>query len=536
MSRPAPEDQPLSSASVAPYPVPPGSRRSAVHRVRVEHRPVFVERFASVGYARFAVDGPVRVEVAVAGPIRGHAVFPAGRVTSTAIAGSVLLIELPAPRSVVVWIDDLEPLFLLPDAIEHDRPDPADDGVFDVTDFGADPAGRTLATAQLQAAIDAATSRAGGGTVLIPAGCFVTGTLNIRSDVSLYLAPGALLQGSADPADYPLDPGRHESAGDSTLAPDVRNLGRTMTFSRLLLVDQATNVRIAGRGTIDGHGASLRSDSGIAPNLLRVRASSKVVVEDVLFRNSAAWSLHLLASDRVTVRNVKVINDRTTLNTDGIDPDMSSDVTIDGAFIYTKDDAICVKASGNGDLAGDPRRILATNNLVSAVDAGLKVGSESSAATFSDIRFEGNHVFDSGRAMSIVVRDGATYEHVAFRRIEVGPRVGHLVEQVIGVRDPAAALGSIRDLAFEDVRAADYRPPPSNWTWYAQFRPGRPRPGEAVNAFEGADPEHAVDGLRLAGVVVNGEHLHDLATAARVAGLTIGPHVRRVTFDRETLD
>ena len=475
--------------------------------------------------------GPIVLEIEVAGPIRSHAVFPAGRVSAATATSNVLRIELPVPASVVVWIDDLDPLFILPDPLEADPPVAGADGVLDVTRFGADPTGRRLATTAIQAALDGASAQAGGGTVLIPRGRFRTGTLSLKSDVTLCLAPGALLQGSADPGDYPLDPGRRESAGDVTLAPDVRYLGRTMTFSRLLLVDRATNVRITGRGTIDGQGADLRSSAGIAPNLLRVRESSNVTIEDVLFRDSAAWSIHLLASSHVDVRNVKVINHRTTLNTDGIDPDMSSDVTIDRSFIYTKDDAICVKATGNSDLAGNPTRIVATNNLVSAVDAGLKVGTESEAPQFSDIRFEDNHVFDSGRAMSIVVRDGASYEHLAFRGIEVGPNVEHLVEQVIGVRDPAAALGSIRDLVFEDISAPVYRTPASNWTWYAQFRPGRPRPDEAVNVFEGASPAHAVEGLRIARFVVNGERLGDAAAARRVAGLMIGPHVRDVTFE-----
>ena len=65
------------------------------------------------------------------------------------------------------------------------------------------------------------------------------------------------------------------------------------------------------------------------------------------------------------------------LNTDGIDVDMSSDVRIDRSFICTKDDAICVKATRNSDLSGNPARILATNNLVSARDAALKAGAAS---------------------------------------------------------------------------------------------------------------------------------------------------------------
>ena len=65
----------------------------------------------------------------------------------------------------------------------------------------------------------------------------------------------------------------------------------------------------------------------------------------------------------------------------------------------------------------------------------------------------------------------------SFRTVRIGPNVDHLVEQVIGVRDPAAALGVIRDLTFDNVTAPTFVTPASNWTWYAQFRP-RPAPAQ----------------------------------------------------------
>jgi hypothetical protein len=519
-------DRPLAH----PYPAPPGAEPGPSHRVRVLGAPVFVERHAGVSYARFATRGPVAVEVEVDHSIAAHAVFPDERVTSPAVAGTVLRFVLPAPGSVVIWIDGLEKLFLLPDPLESDAPETGSPGVIDVMTRGADPTGRGLATGTLQAALDEVAGWPAGGTVLLPPGTFRTGTLTLRSNVTLYLAPGALLQGSADPADYPVDAGRRESAADTSLAPDARFLGRTMTFSRLLLVD-GENVRITGRGTIDGAGTFLRTERGAAPNLLRVRQSANVVVEDVLFRNAAAWSLHVLASRDVRFRNIKVINDRANLNTDGIDLDMSTDITVDRAFIHTKDDAICVKATRNGDLAGDPARIAVTNSLVSSRDAGLKIGSETDAERVSDISFEDDFVFESGRAMSVVVRDGATVERVAFRGIRVGPGVGHLIEQVIGVREPDAALGTIHGLAFDRISAPSFARPASNWTWYAQFRPARPGPEAEIAAFEGADAAHLVDGLSFRDVVVNGRRIGDADTAREVANLTIGPYVRNVTFD-----
>ncbi len=394
--------------------------------------------------------------------------------------------------------------------------------------MGADPTGTRTSTAALQGAIDRTAGT--GAVVAVPAGRFVTGTLLLRSGTRLFLAPGALLQGSEDPRDYPLDLGRSESASDNSLPPDRRFLGRTMTFSRLLLVDRAEDVRVFGQGTIDGSGSVLRTQYGAAPNLLRIRESRNVEVSGVLLRNAAAWSVHILASGDVRFHDLALISDRDNLNTDGIDPDMSQDVTIERCTIYTKDDGVCVKATRNSDLAGNPERILVRHCLVSSRDAALKVGTESDAETFRDIRFEDCAVFDSGRAMSVVVRDGAAYEDITFSDIDVGPGVDHLVEQVIGVREPEARLGSVRNLLFERVRAPEYVPPESNWTWYAQFRPGRPVRGDRVPVFDGADVVHAVDGLTLRDVVVRGAQSTDAASAER-AGLTIGTHVRNIEFE-----
>ena len=132
--------------------------------------------------------------------------------------------------------------------------------------------------------------------------------------------------------------------------------------------------------------------------------------------------------------------------------------------------------------------------------------------------------------MSVVVRDGASYEGVSFAEIEDETRVEHLVEQVIGVRDPDARLGVIRDLVFDGVDAPHYRPPASNWTWYAQFRPTHPVAGASVAVFEGADEEHAVDGLTLRNVAIGGERVVDIASATR-AGLTIRVPLRNIRFE-----
>jgi polygalacturonase len=521
------------SSMVDVYPPPPLAHRSSAFGMRIENAPVFVERHAGVSYARFAFDGPVVGEIEVSAPIQNYRVFPEEFVAASSVRGNVLRVELTEPRAFVVWIDDLEKLFVLADPREENPPIPGEGNVVSVLDHGVDPSGATLGTVAIQTAIDVVSSTPGGGVLYFPPGAYLTGTLTVKSDVTLYLAPGALLQGAPDPKDYPVDVGFEESGSDTSLPADVRYFGKTMTYSRLLWVDDAARVRITGRGTIDGEGSFLRKQHNAVPNLLRIRASSDVLLEDVLFRNAAAWTLHFVASDGIDVRNIKIINDRTNLNTDGIDPDMSTDVTIDRAFIYTKDDGVCIKATTNSDLSGDAADITVTGSVVSAVDAALKLGTESFATEFRNVVFEGNYVFESGRAMSVVVRDGALYQDVVFRNISVAPGgADHLVEQVIGVRDPDVGLGVVQNLVFEGIDAPAFAPPASNWTWYAQFRLSGPQPGNSnVPVFEGADAEHRVQGLTLRDFVVNGQHLTDVTVAAEVANITFGPFIENLTFE-----
>ena len=491
-------------------------------RVRVDGRAVPIERYAGLGYARFAFEAGARVELEADGPPGAVRVVPAAAAEVDRIEARRVRLRLPEPANLVVWLGDREPVCLFADAPE--QPPRADDPGVEVVEPEADGGD---ATARIQAALDRAAGRPGGGTVVLAAGRHPSGTLRVGSHTTLYLAAGSVLEGLADPAAYPVDAGFTESARDASLPPDARFWGRTMTFSRLLLVDDATDVRIAGRGTIAGNGLELRTRHGAVPNLIRVRRSRLVTIEDLLLRDAAAWTVHVLGSEDVDIRNVRILNDRGNLNTDGIDPDHASHVRIDRCFIWTKDDAVCVKATGNGGVTGDVRDVRVTRCVLSSRDAALKVGTETATARIEDVTFEDCDVFDSGRAMSVVVRDGAVLERIAFRGIRVGPRVQHLVEQVIGVRDPRADLGVIRDLEFDGIEAPDYAVPERAWTWYAQFRPGRPAAGTDVPVFAGADEAHAVEGLRLHGVVVGGVPVTDEASAAG-AGLAIGPFVRNV--------
>ncbi|MGD9265426.1 MAG: glycosyl hydrolase family 28 protein, partial [Lysobacterales bacterium] len=160
----------------------------------------------------------------------------------------------------------------------------------------------TLSTKSIQSAIDEAPA---GATVTIPAGHFISGSIFVKTGVTLFLEAGALLQASGDPDQF---------------EPEQR---------AFIVVENAENVKLNGRGTIDGSGAFLRHLTGESGRLLSIRDSRNVTVEGLILRNARAWHTHIIRSEHVTVRDVKVLNDRYVFNTDGINPDSSRHVLIE---------------------------------------------------------------------------------------------------------------------------------------------------------------------------------------------------------------
>jgi len=520
------------SDDVVAYPPEPGAIASPAYSIKAGTHQIFVQHFGEESFARFAMGKPTTLAIRINEPVKQVRTVPESLAADASFAGDTVLFEIREPRPIVLFINSQEKLFLFPDDDEA-APKLGAPDVVNVLDHGADKTGQ-LATAPIQAAIDEAASLSGGGTVVFPPGLYTTGTLSLKSHVTLYLMAGARIKGSRIATNYPIDPGRHERGSDTSITDaDAKFAGEFMTFSRLLLIGEATDVHIAGHGTIDGDGAFVRQQLNAVPNLIRVRSSSNVTIRDVMLRDSAAWTLHLLDSDGVDITNVKILNDRNNLNTDGIDVDSSRNVNIERAFIYTKDDGVCLKGSNNSDLLADVENVTVTNSIVSSVDAALKLGTESRSARFHNVMFENNDVFDSDRAMSVVVRDGARYSDVTYKQIRVSVGVRHLVEQVIGIRaNQATVLGTIENLTFDTIDAPHFTAPASNWTWYAQYRLSKPQANDPnIPVFEGADASHAVTGLTFRNFTVRGERLVDPESAARLAGLQIGDFVTDVSWE-----
>ncbi len=279
---------------------------------------------------------------------------------------------------------------------------------FDPRAFGAAGDGRHKDTLAIQQAIDAAAA-AGGGTVALGAGTYVTGTIYLKSKVELHLGPGAVLQASADPADY---------CAAEAVVPNwasSKTVDNTSGGHLLVAVGQQ-QVALTGPGKLDGNGRAFLVDAGgqrarskaeIAwrpAQMVYVVNCSDIRIADVELADAPYWSCLLLNCDRVWVRGAYVHTSRSphTFNGDGIDVDRCRWVTISDCRIDTADDCITLRASF-GKLLAAPQDCafvtIANCNLSSSCN-GIRFGV--GEGRIHDVTVTGLTVSDTRTAFNFV--------------------------------------------------------------------------------------------------------------------------------------
>jgi polygalacturonase len=244
---------------------------------------------------------------------------------------------------------------------------------FNVRDYGAWGNGQTLDSPAIQSAIDACSVQ-GGGTVHLPAGQYLTGSLFLRSDISLHLDSGAVILGSENPEDYPVIHSRWEGKHQDTYAP-------------LITGQNLNNISVVGRGTIDGRGAvwwQVKRDGRLKhprPRLISFSDCTNVLIEGITAINSPSWTINPVHCQNVNIRGITIINPADSPNTDGINPDSCRLVRISDCYVSVGDDCITIK-SGTEHEAPDRyapcRDITITNCTLERGHGGVVIGSEMS--------------------------------------------------------------------------------------------------------------------------------------------------------------
>lgn len=365
-----------------------------------------------------------------------------------------------------------------------------------IVSFGAKGNGIFLNTEIINKAI-ASVSQKGGGVVLIPSGLWLTGPVELKSNVNLHLKRDAILQFTDDFNQYKLIEGNWEGQ------PTWRNQS-PISGTNL------ENIAITGSGIIDGNGGAWRmvkkdkltesqwkklvSTGGIVsedgktwypsakvlkgsktrdigiikkgqtaadfedikdflrPNLVVLTSCKTVLLEGVTFQNSPAWNLHPLLCEDLTLRNLQVKNPWYAQNGDGVDVESCKNVLIEGSTFDVGDDGICIKSGRDeaGRKRGIPtENVIIRNNIVYHAHGGFVIGSEMSGGAKNiwvyDCSFIGT---DIGLRFKTTRGRGGIVENIYINNINMIDIPGEaiLFDMYYAAVDPVPLAGEKREV------------------------------------------------------------------------------------------
>jgi hypothetical protein len=298
--------------------------------------------------------------------------------------------------------------------------------------YGAKGDGVTLDSPAINAAVQDCHSR-GGGTVVVEAGTYRTGTIHLLDNTTLKLEPGATVRGSDKLSDYTHL--AHPSEERDTA---------------LIVADNVHNVAIVGEGTIDGNSRAF-TDNGVShfvpyfegaqtrqgdalvsrmaegregPVHMRARPgilvlvlhSDGVILRDFHVVGSPNWSIHVACSNHISVSGLDVRNSMLVPNADALDISASNNVTIANSYLEAGDDALVLGGPCADGWCHQPMENVAVSNVIlHSRSAAIRIGP--SARDDRDMTFENVVIRDSNRGINIQARGGEVVENLLFSNV-----------------------------------------------------------------------------------------------------------------------
>jgi polygalacturonase len=349
---------------------------------------------------------------------------------------------------------------------------------FDIRTFGAIGDGQTLNTESVQKAVDAC-SHNNGGTVLIPTGTFIIGTVYLKSNVHLYLETGAILRGSSNLNDY---------------APF-----NEVHYGMLYAVN-SENISISGSGNIDGNGDHFFNlnkakkidsegtkftrqkdnfrkvpgdglgDGPIVPlarpyQMFIFSNCKRVTVKDILVTEAPMWTMHFADCDGVLVDGIRLWTNMLAPNADGIDITSCNNVIITNCDIRSGDDCLAIvgydhhfEIPGYQKLRHVSENIIVSNCNLQSYSSGIRIGFLDQN-TVRNINISNCNITNSTRGIGIFLRDEGSLENINISNVNIETKLrtgdwwgnGEPIH-ISAIRgNEGVKLGTIKNVKFDNI-------------------------------------------------------------------------------------
>ena len=318
---------------------------------------------------------------------------------------------------------------------------------YNVLDYGAVADGKTLSTNSIQTAINKA-SKKGGGIVHLPKGTYLCGALNLKSNVELNLHKDATILGSTNPQLY----------------------FKINRWKALIIADNETNIKITGKGEINGQGRQLglhldslfyagaldsvhynfverRPKYYTRPQLIEFVDCKNIEVRNVTLRNAACWVQTHHGCENIVIDSVHTDSDA-YWNNDGIDIQDCKNVRITNCYVNAADDGICLKSHHSTEKWCED--IYIANCTVRSSASAIKFGTRSHVG-FRNVVIENIKVFDTFRsAIAVECVDGGALENVLIQNVEA-TNTGNAIFIRLAKRH-TKKVGTLKDVTIRNVK------------------------------------------------------------------------------------
>lgn len=362
-------------------------------KIKTIEETISVDKFSKYYYSSFDLEKPSEFTLLSNIPMTKIEISPKiKRIPFNLVDNKTLNIRLSESGQFLVRINDTIKIFLFAEKTIKTRDDQL---VNLVTKYNVDPSGIKNETVKIQQALNEISGS--NKTLYFPPGIYKSGQLFPKSNSKIRFARGATLISDTTsikpyfPTDY------------------VEN-------RRFIYLYEVENLEITGLGIIDGNGNFLRRKFGDDARVRLILAvkSKNIRIEGLILKDPGSWNTQIIQCNGVTLRNLKLLNDIDLSNTDGFDPDASSNVLIENCFAYCGDDNVAIKVTGKTGLGADVDNVIVRGCVFLTKKSALKVGTETRSESMKNITFENNDIIESDRGMALYVSDGAVLDSIAF--------------------------------------------------------------------------------------------------------------------------